>query len=1021
MKKAVRIFGIIVMSLSIFLNAPFVFAEESEPQGGGAAVTHQGKEQGYSVELYDGTNGLPTSDANDVLSSSDGFIWIGGYSGLIRYDGTTFERITEPDTITNVNTLFEDSNGRIWVGTNDNGIVAFKNDQNWHFTYEDGLSSSSIRTIVEDENHNIIIGTSQGLYYVDPDMKINKLDNPILNTDYIMELVVAEDYSIYGITWSGAIFRIKNLNVNTCVKSEEIGLGNVSAIYPYPGETGTVYLGTSNGEVAIGSFDDNFETLKKISVRYNINVGVEDKRNEQKPVNSISYAAGRIWVLYDDLVGWVDFSNGFHALSNLPMNAAIYTMDEDYEGNLWFTSTRQGVMKIVSNKFSNITEHNAFKQEVVNATCLHNGYLYIGTDNGLQIMNKNEESVTDELTTLVGNTRVRCLLEDTLGNLWISCYNNDIGLILYGKDKKITHFNKNNGMPSNEIRMTRETDDGSILVATNGGMVVIKDQKIERTIGENSGMSAYVLTAEENDGKYYVGTDGDGLYVVDGNSLIHMGREEGLTSDVILRIKKDPARGVIWIITSNSIQYMKDDTIHQVQGFPYNNNYDIYFDNGDNAWILASNGIYVVKAQDLIDKAEYEYLLYDYSKGMPSMPTVNAYSAQAAEGTLFVAAREGVFSVNINNYFDLEHDIKLSVPYIEAEGIRYYANEGQISLPSTADEITIYGYALTYSMQNPKLKYIFEGVEKNANIVQKDNMKPVRYTNVAGGQYTYRLSVINSSTGEMQQTMTITVNKEKSLTEYTWFKVLFILVCVVILAGIIAFIASKRIKKYKAKQEQDRKLISEIVRAFARTIDMKDKYTNGHSARVAKYTAMLARELGYDEETVNTYFNIALLHDIGKIGVPPEVLNKPGKLTDEEFATIKSHTTLGRDALKDISIMPDLAIGAGSHHERPDGRGYPDGLKGDEIPRVAQIIAVADTFDAMYSDRPYRKRMNFEKAVSIIRDASGTQLTEDVVDAFLRLVDQGNFRAPNDDGGGSTEDIDNIHKKFEQEEEKKNN
>ena len=111
--------------------------------------------------------------------------------------------------------------------------------------------------------------------------------------------------------------------------------------------------------------------------------------------------------------------------------------------------------------------------------------------------------------------------------------------------------------------------------------------------------------------------------------------------------------------------------------------------------------------------------------------------------------------------------------------------------------------------------------------------------------------------------------------------------------------------------------------------------------------------------------------------------------------------------------MPELATGAGAHHERPDGKGYPNGLKGDEIPRVAQIIAVADTFDAMYSNRPYRNRMNFEKVVSIIREISGTQLTTDVVDAFLRLVEKGEFRDPEDDGGGSTEDITNIRKGHE--------
>ena len=113
--------------------------------------------------------------------------------------------------------------------------------------------------------------------------------------------------------------------------------------------------------------------------------------------------------------------------------------------------------------------------------------------------------------------------------------------------------------------------------------------------------------------------------------------------------------------------------------------------------------------------------------------------------------------------------------------------------------------------------------------------------------------------------------------------------------------------------------------------------------------------------------------------------------------------------------MPEIAIGAKSHHERPDGKGYPKGLSGNEIPRVAQIIAVADTFDAMYSDRPYRKRMNFDKVVSIIKGVAGTQLSEEVVEAFLRIVERGGFRAKNDKGGGSTEDIDNIHKRLNKE------
>ena len=250
------------------------------------------------------------------------------------------------------------------------------------------------------------------------------------------------------------------------------------------------------------------------------------------------------------------------------------------------------------------------------------------------------------------------------------------------------------------------------------------------------------------------------------------------------------------------------------------------------------------------------------------------------------------------------------------------------------------------------------------------------------------------------------------------YVMIIVLIAVGFLAACVIIGLKMSINHYKAdeldmlreQQQRDKKLIREIIESFAKVIDMKDSYTQGHSTRVAKYTKMLATELGYDEDTIDQYYNIALMHDIGKIAIPDQVLNKPGKLTDEEYGIIKSHTERGYDVLKNISLMPDIVVGAEAHHERPDGTGYPNHLKGDEIPRVAQIIAVADTFDAMYSDRPYRKRMNFDKAVSIIKDVSGTQLTSDVVDAFLRLVEKGEFRAPDDDGGGTFEDITNIHK-----------
>ena len=196
-----------------------------------------------------------------------------------------------------------------------------------------------------------------------------------------------------------------------------------------------------------------------------------------------------------------------------------------------------------------------------------------------------------------------------------------------------------------------------------------------------------------------------------------------------------------------------------------------------------------------------------------------------------------------------------------------------------------------------------------------------------------------------------------------------IFLVIVLIVGVCMFVGYHRTNSVEILLEQQRRdklLIKEIVESFAKVIDLKDTYTNGHSTVLRNIPQCLQRNSDMMRETVEKYYNIALMHDIGKVGIPDDVLNKPGKLTDEEFQLIKSHTVRGYEALKNISIMPELAIGAGAHHERPDGKGYPNGLKGDEI-RVAQIIAVADAFDAMYSNRPYRKRMNFETAVSIIK------------------------------------------------------
>ena len=191
-------------------------------------------------------------------------------------------------------------------------------------------------------------------------------------------------------------------------------------------------------------------------------------------------------------------------------------------------------------------------------------------------------------------------------------------------------------------------------------------------------------------------------------------------------------------------------------------------------------------------------------------------------------------------------------------------------------------------------------------------------------------------------------------------------------------------RQYAQMQSMFRGMIQSLVYA----LEAKDSYTCGHSSRVAELSYELASRLGYDELKLANIRMGGLLHDIGKIGVDDSVLQKPGGLTDQEFEQIKQHPVIGYEILKGIKQFHSILPAVRHHHEAWNGQGYPDQLSGDEIPRDAQIMAVADAFDAMTSDRPYRSGMTREKVIAIFQDGRGKQWTPDVVDVLLQNMDE---------------------------------
>jgi len=836
---------------------------------------------GFSAILYDNTNGLPTSETNAIAETSEGFIWIGCYSGLIRYDGNTFVRLSSTTGIASVVSLYVDKKDRLWVGTNDLGIALIERGEIYRWSYYNGMKSLQVTAIAEDEQGRIYAATATGIAMIDPEnMKLSYIDDPRLVDAPIESLRVGNDGLIYGVTHGSDFFIIENGVLTNYLSHEDTGLRGVEYLLPDPNNPGWVYFEAGN-KIYYGNIEKRLEGSRILA---NI--------SPLTSVDCLEFIDGKIWIGARNGIG-VLTEHEMKILRDLPMNNSICNIMTDYEGNLWFTSDRQGVMKIVKNQFSNLFGHYNLPEAMVNATCLYNNKIFMGTDTGLIVIDENDDSgkvssiplkkaVTasgvelkdKDLLEMLKGKRIRSLTRDSKNRLWISTWQTR-GLLRYD-DGELTAFTDQDGLMSNRIRVAYERKDGSMLVVNTGGVSVISGDKVIRNYNRDDGITIFesLSVCEGFHDDIVLGSNGGGIYVISDKGTRNIGLPDGLTSGIIMRVKRDEKRKIFWIVTSNSFAYMTEDyQVHTFWDFPYSNNYDLYEDSKGNIWVLASNGIYIAPADELLANNKIHPIHYGISNGMSSTPTGNSYSELSPEGDLYIAARTGVIKVNIEKPFENIDDVKVAVPFIDVDGKRVYPDkDGTFHISADVQKITINSFVYNYSLINPKLTYQLEGFEERNAPINRSDLLPVDYTNLRGGTYNFIIRLMDSI-GQNSREISAKIVKETSFYEETWFYILSSILLAFILAEIVRAYVEWKTMKLKRQQEEDMMLIREITESFARLIDIKDEYTNGHSFRVANYTAMLAKELGYSNEITEKYYRIALLHDIGKIGVPDSVLN----------------------------------------------------------------------------------------------------------------------------------------------------
>ena len=318
------------------------------------------------------------------------------------------------------------------------------------------------------------------------------------------------------------------------------------------------------------------------------------------------------------------------------------------------------------------------------------------------------------------------------------------------------------------------------------------------------------------------------------------------------------------------------------------------------------------------------------------------------------------------------------------------------TIPAECASVEIASEIINYSLNTPLISLFFEGVDEKPVVMNQRELSSVIYTNLKSGEYKFHISVLDSKEQKIVEEAVYSFSKAFRIYDYWWFTFYTMAVAMLAIIWLTWFVTStiqgRRIEKQKSEMEAIKKQVrmgNETIFAIANAVEARDNSTGKHSSRVAEYAVLIARELGFSEEEQIQIRRTGLLHDIGKIGVPDSILNKPARLTDEEYTVMKTHTVIGGEILKDFTLIPHVDEGAKFHHERYDGSGYPNGLRDESIPLNARIIGIADAFDAMTANRCYRKALDMDYVISELKRCAGTQFDPGLVDIMLDLIESG--------------------------------
>ncbi|SEP93187.1 Signal transduction histidine kinase [Lachnospiraceae bacterium NE2001] len=734
--KSILIFGLIMVCLSAYLFG--VINSNADDIS-----------TGYKQTLYNQDNGLGSSEVNCIYQSKSGYIWVGTDGGLYRYNGNEFRLFnlwnTDKADVYYINSLFQDSKGSLWVSTNNYGLFRISGSDIYHFSDEYYKGVKCVNSVCEAQDGTIYVATAYGVYTVSPD-GANLVRNEELAKHNVKGITASEN-RIYGIYNGNTIFSIDENNNIVEVLSTDYTTEEVSTISYFDG---VVYIGTTGNDVL------NFSNIRNIKTWYSTRDGI----------NSIYKYGKRIYICADSGIGYFHDGDAFTEINNIAADNYISDMIIDYEGNFWIASSKTGLVFLSKSKFSNLNKKYNVASGLTNCVSVFDGYTYIGTDEGLYILDSENSTVINELTDYLNGVSIRDIIRDKNGNIWLATYRR-YGIVKYAPNGNITSYNKASGLLSNMINSIYELNNGNIAIGTEDGISIINKSGvvIQSYTYENGLESTNIISLYQNeDGLIYAGSDGGGLYTIDGDEISNYTDDDGLNSNVVSAITK--ADNGLWIGTNNGLAYY-DGTFRAISNIDFSNNIYSIIKDDDKYYIVGSKGLIYATEDELLSTAPLSERYYSVGDGLGSSISINSKNF-IYSNVVYLCTAEGVMTYDLSNIQINDVPPKVTISEVDVDGHKYYYDEleGGLDIPSDTQRLEISFAVLSYTnRENIQVKYQLVGFDNEPEILTTtDNFQAI-YTNLDGGVYNFELSAVNGDGISSDVPISFTINKEKGFFE----------------------------------------------------------------------------------------------------------------------------------------------------------------------------------------------------------------------------------------------------------------